>query len=196
MDSVSKSAFEKKRNEIEKTLTDEEINTLLEDYIEVDDPTTIELDTHVRYFTIVYENNKAIKIFRLGGKLFSISPDNDYVILKHGNNIIQANIENTIFYKQLSITEIKQEYETILDKYEDEIMELKQVNRQLYDKLVGKNSLIKSGRSDKEQRRNNKMVDELKETKVKKSLMKTIKISSGKPFSKMELSESNKQIRL
>ena len=75
---------ERKRDEMERSLTDEEIDNLLEDYIEVEDPCRIALDTHVRYFTVFFEKGKAKKVFRLGGKLFSISPDGDYLVLKHG----------------------------------------------------------------------------------------------------------------
>lgn len=203
MDSVSKTAFEKKRDTLERTLTDEEINNLLEDYAEVDDPTSIEIDTHVRYFTIVYENGRASKIFRLGGKLFSISPDNDYLILKHGNNVIQVQVQDTIFYKQLSIAEIKKEYEIILDKFEDEILELKEINRNLYDKLTGKDPGMKS-RSHNRQKRLKEIenyVTSVKRSSYKssestRSMMSTSKMSSRAPLSKTEIVASYKQIRL
>jgi len=144
--SATVSAFEFKRNKVEETLTDEEIDNLLEDYIQVDDPLTIDIDSHVRYFTIVFEHKKAKKIFRLGGKLFSVSPDGDYLILKHGSNIIQAHTNQSIFYKHLSISEIKDEYEEILDKYEDEILDLKRLNKKLYSELTGRDTQMKGGR--------------------------------------------------
>ena len=140
------SAFESKRNKVEQTLTDEEINNLLEDYIEVNDPLSIDIDSHVRYFTIAFENGKAKKVFRLGGKLFSISPDGDYLVLKHGNNIIQAYTKQSIFYKHLTINEIKNEYNSILDKYEDEIIDLKRLNKKLHSELTGKDTSMKGGR--------------------------------------------------
>lgn len=144
--SATVSAFERKRDKVEQTLTDEEIDNLLEDYIEVSDPLSIDIDSHVRYFTIAFEKGKAKKVFRLGGKLFSISPDGDYLVLKHGNNVIQAYTKQSIFYKHLSIGEIKQEYEDILDKYEDEILDLKRLNKKLYTELTGKDTRIKGGR--------------------------------------------------
>jgi len=196
MDTPTKSAFEIKRDLIERTLTDEEINNLLEDYAEVDDITEIEIDTHIRYFTITFENNKATKVFRLGGKVFSISPDRDYVMLKHGNNMIQAPVQNTIFYKQLTIAEIKKEYELILNTYEDEIMELKAENKNLYEKLTGTDGRMKSRRHDREKRyKEDDFSTSDPDTKksVKRSMMSTQKISNGPPKSKIEY---NKQVRL
>ena len=211
-----KSSFERKRDAIEKTLTDEEINTLLDDYVEIDDPTTVELDTHIRYFTILFENGVAMKIFRLGGKLHAVSPEGDYIILKHGQNIIQVEINNAIFYKQLSINEIKKEYEEILDKYEDEIMELKEINRGLYEKITGKDTSMKS-RSQRVKKLLNMRQDavnysvkseehkiininELTENSynssaIKKSAMSTKK-SANRGLTKLELMEKSKQIRL
>lgn len=205
MDTESKTTFEKKRDELERTLTDEEINNLLQDYAEVDDPTTIEIDTHVRYFTIVFDHGKATKVFRLGGKLFSISPDGDYLILKHGNNVIQAKVENTIFYKQLSISEIKKEYEEILDKYEDEIIELKQVNRKLYEKLTNKDTSMKSRSYDRAKRihdienyveSRHSSRNKSAQPSAKLSAMSTTKLSETLPMTKMEMSESYKYVRL
>jgi hypothetical protein len=144
--SATCSEFEKKRDKVEQTLTDEEIDNLLEDYVEINDPLQIEIDSHVRYFTIAFEKGKAKKVFRLGGKLFSISPDGDYLVLKHGNNVIQAYTKQSIFYKHLSIGEIKSEYEEILDKYEDEILDLKRLNKKLYTELTGKDTRMKGGR--------------------------------------------------
>jgi hypothetical protein len=144
--SATCSAFETKRNKVEQTLTDEEIDNLLEDYVEISDPLQIEIDSHVRYFTIAFEKGKAKKVFRLGGKLFSISPDGDYLVLKHGNNVIQAYTKQSIFYKHLSVGEIKLEYEEILDKYEDEILDLKRLNKKLYSELTGKDTRMKGGR--------------------------------------------------
>lgn len=118
-------------------LTDDDIDTLLEDYIEVDDIRTVEYDTHLRYFTVQVDNGVATKVFRFGGNLKYLSKDNAYVMLSNGDKKWSVQVENSIFYKQLSIMELKQEYEEIIDEYENEILELKHINRKLYKKLTG-----------------------------------------------------------
>lgn len=138
--------YEARRNNIELSLTEEEIDNFLEDYVQVRDPITIPLDSHVRYFTIHIQNGRASKVFRLGGRLNSISPDGDYLILKAGRNIMQVPVKNTIFYKQITLAELKDEYEDMLDSYEEEIMKLKKRNKKLLLTISDKDESIKGGR--------------------------------------------------
>lgn len=202
--------FEIKRDSIERTLTEEEIDNFLEDYVHIQDPLTIPIDSYVRYFNISFINGKASKVFRLGGKLYSISPDGDYLVIKSGPNVIQVPVKNTIFYKQLTIAEIKDEYEDILDEYEDEISKLKKKNIKLLSQLTGKDESIK-GRSHARMIKLNSLTQSIvkhddsesdtesesdEQTKsVRRSRMSTTNKSNTVPPSKRELM-SAMQIRL
>ena len=72
----------------------------------------------MRYFTVIIEHGVARKIFRFGGNLKYLAKDCAYVMLSNGDKKWSVQVDNTIFYKQLSIVEIKQEYEEIIDEYE------------------------------------------------------------------------------
>jgi pentapeptide MXKDX repeat protein len=106
-------------------LSKEQIEEKLEDYIKVDDISKIPLGVHLRYFT-----NKDNKLnFRMGGILHKNTGLPKYVILKSATNAQwSVQIENTIFYKKMTIVEIKDEYEKI-------ISELIQKNKKLKDKI-------------------------------------------------------------
>ena len=128
-----------------KTLTDkltkDEIQSKLEDYIEVEDIGTIPLNTHLRYFTekIDEKTKKKSKVFRLGGFLVNKSNYDKYVVLSNvpetgviNNNkkTWSVNTQKSIFYRKQSIDEIKEEYEDEIGELHDEISNLNR--HQLY----------------------------------------------------------------
>ena len=125
-------------------ITEEDIEEMLEDYEEVQDIHTIAKNTHIRYFTVIQEKDQARKVFRIGGTLVYASPDNTYVILSNGERKWSVQNANSIYYRQLTVCEIKEEYEDILDDYEEEIKELKMINRKLYKKLTGQDNKMKT----------------------------------------------------
>lgn len=127
-----KKNYEKKNNEgnenneKKKTFTDnltkEEINEKLEDYKLVDDISKVPLDTHLRYF--VKKDNEML--FRMGGNLKRNLDLPNYIVLK---NAVGAEwtvqVKDTIFYKKMSIKEIKEEYDGIISELHDKIKKLK-----------------------------------------------------------------------
>lgn len=120
------------------TLSNYQIEELLEDYKEVDDIKKEKIGVHVRYYTIVEKDGVAKKAFRMGGYLISISDDKTFVTLTNNKkNRWFVNIDKSIFYRQITLNEMKNDYEDICDDYEDEIRELKMINKKLYKKLTG-----------------------------------------------------------
>lgn len=128
--------MEKKVGLSQDDLTNDEINKLLEYFVEVDNVFELPLDTFVRYFTIKEIDGEAKKVFRLGGKIYKLVPEDGYVILYSGYNKWSVQISHSIFYRELKITELVNEYEEILDDYEQEIMDLKKINKKLYEKIM------------------------------------------------------------
>lgn len=174
-------------------ITDEEIKIMLEDYIEVDDITKVNKGTHIRYYTVLVENDRAKKVFRIGGNLKFVSTDNVYIILANGDSKWSVQIKNSIFYRQLSIYEIKDEYEQVLDEYESEILELKKINRKLYKKLTG-HTMEMSSNVSTNMTTNSKEIHTLPDKRPMRSARKSNKI----PPSKNELMkyDTEKNIRL
>ena len=104
------------------SLTKEEINEKLEDYKLVDDISKVSLDTHLRYF--VKKDNEML--FRMGGNLKRNLDLPNFIVLK---NAVGAEwtvqVKDTIFYKKMSIKEIKEEYDGIILDLHDKIKKLK-----------------------------------------------------------------------
>ena len=110
-----------------KTFTDnlskEDIEKKLEDYKKIDDISKVPLDTHLRYFT---KQKDGQLVFRMGGNLKINTKLPEYVILKNAvGKEWSVQVKDTIFFKKMSITEIKEEYEKIIDELNVKIKTLK-----------------------------------------------------------------------
>jgi hypothetical protein len=115
-------------------LTRDEIEALLEDYIEIkslDEFYKLPAKTQIRYFT--NQDNKMK--FRLGGQLHNLVGMPKYVVLV--NNKKQTwcvQCENTRFFRRLRLQEIKDEYEEIIDELEKkEIVYVKKIKELLIE---------------------------------------------------------------
>jgi len=104
---------------------------LLEDYKETS-IMNIPLGTHVRYFSTV--DNK--KLFRRGGFLKLNNGLPKYVILSNGKNDWSVQVKNTVFYKKMSIKEIKEEYEDYIEELLANIEKLNKIVK-LYKQKCG-----------------------------------------------------------
>lgn len=103
-------------------LTKEEINEKLQDYKLVDDISKVPLGTHLRYFVMKDGN----KLFRMGGNLKRNLDLPKFVILVNAFNVEwTVQIKDTIFYKKMSINEIKDEYDGIIEELHEKIKKYK-----------------------------------------------------------------------
>jgi hypothetical protein len=63
----------------------------------------------------------------MGGQLFKNNGLPEYVILKSGTNAQwSVQIKDTIFYRKMTLIEIKEEYEDIIKKKNEKIQALKE----------------------------------------------------------------------
>ena len=108
-------------------LSKKEIESLLLDYEKVEDITLIPTGTHLRYF----ENKDGELKFRLGGTLTIKTGLPDYCILSNNKVSWSVQIKNTIFFRRISIKEIREEYEQKLLNKEKDIIELQSLVRKL-----------------------------------------------------------------
>lgn len=92
-------------------LTNKQIETMLQDYVKVDDMTHIQLGTHLRYFADI----KGEKKFRPGGILYKTGFPK-YVILSNGDRTWSVQLKDTKFYRKLTSKEIKDERDEELKK--------------------------------------------------------------------------------
>lgn len=118
-------------------LSKEQIEEKLEDYVKVDDIYKVPLGVHMRYFSNI--NGKLV--FRMGGLLHKNAGLPDYVILSTsptGKPGWSVQIKDTIFYRKMTLNEIKIEYQSIINDLIEKNKKLKEENKKLNDKL-GKN---------------------------------------------------------
>lgn len=117
---INKSTYQRPKITYTDKLTTEEIEELLEDYVEVDDMYKIKLGTHLRYIT----TKDGKKKFRTGGNLFLNKGLPDYVVLNNKDFSWTVQMKNTKFFRKMSPKEIKKDYEEEIDEINEEKKEL------------------------------------------------------------------------
>ena len=121
----------------------EEIKEKLEDYVEIDDISVIPLNTHLRYFAEVTDDKtgEKKKIFRLGGFLINKNNYDKYVVLSNqpstssGGKTWSVNTKTSIFYKKMSMNEIKEMYQDEIEELKTNYSRVKKENKKLKEEL-------------------------------------------------------------
>ena len=143
--------YVKPLNSMQDKLTNEDIEILLEEYNEVEDITLLKPGIHIRYWSIIKKpNGGEQKIFRMGGTIIKIDPEYKYIVLSSNQKLTwSVQVKDCIFYKKMTIDEVKQFYENELDnsdaeikkyklqieKLKSELKEVKSINVQLINEL-------------------------------------------------------------
>ena len=140
-------------------LSAKDIQEKLQDYIEVetDKLKNLQLNTHLRYFSIIKTKKRTKKIFRLGGFLKNKTYADKFIVLTNGKSSWSVQTKSSIFFRKLSVDEIKDGYEDELDDLEEEYIDIKKTNKELTKEV-------------KEQiKKNNEIIKLLKQLKQKNS---------------------------
>lgn len=130
-----------KKKTYQEQLTDEAIEKLLEDYVEVeaDKISQIPIKSHLRYYTLKEENGNIKKLFRMGGQLVNKDHYEDYLMLSNGKNSWSVQTNSAIFYKKMKIEEIKEYYKDLLEEKDKKIKKLQdKLQDKVQDKLKNK----------------------------------------------------------
>lgn len=101
-------------------LSKNDIIAKLEDY-KKSDISKIPLGSHVRYFSLDKDGNK---LFRMGGQLTKNDGLPNFVILSNGKSSWSVQTGGTTFFKKMSVSEMKNEYEKKLLEKDKKIKEL------------------------------------------------------------------------
>lgn len=128
----SKDKYIRPKKTFQDKLTPKQIKDLLEDYVEVDDISKIDLNTHIRYFM----NDKGKKLFRTGGFLLNKKESDKYIILTNGTISWSVNTKKSILFRKLNVSEIK-------FIHENEINELKSLLKKVYKENKNLKNIIK-----------------------------------------------------
>lgn len=119
----------------QESLTDEAIKEKLQGFTKVEDISTVPLQTNLRYF--VYKTDSASgkteRLFRVGGRLLNKDNYQQYIVLTNGRQSWSVNTETAVFFRQLTVQEVT-------DKYETKIRDLKKTIQNLQRQLGGRSS--------------------------------------------------------
>ena len=133
-------------------LTEEQIESMLEDYKAVDDIYNVPLGTHVRYWSLV----KGVKKFRTGGVLAQNKGLPVYVMLSNGKNTWSVQVKDAIFYSKMSLADIKKDYASQITKLEKTVKHLTRENAELKRALRVQHSRSKARDPGSAERRRDK----------------------------------------
>jgi hypothetical protein len=77
----------------------EEIQEMLKGYVPVTDMSTVQISTHIRYFS---KNNNGDYVFRTGGWLKSNTSSHTFIVLSNGESDWSVQVKNSKFFRKLS----------------------------------------------------------------------------------------------
>lgn len=110
--------YEKPELTFTEKLTNDDIEEMLDDYVEVENLAQVPLGTHIRYIATI--NGK--KKFRIGGILSNTKGLPKYIVLVNSaGKSWSVQTKNTVFYRQMTRKEIREEYEEVIDELEEQI---------------------------------------------------------------------------
>jgi hypothetical protein len=125
-------SYKSPENTYQSSLSDIDIAKKLEDYSRVKSSEIfkIPIGTHIRYFTINPKNGE--KQFRLGGNLNKYGENGEYIVCSNGTYSWSVQLSNSIIYKKLSISELKENTKkTVIDDSKKEMSDIIKENKEL-----------------------------------------------------------------
>ena len=108
-------------------LSKKEIEALLIDYEQVNDLNDVPQGTYIRYF----EDKDGVMKFRVGGVLTIKTGLPDYCILYNNKVSWSVQVKKCIFFRRITISEVKKEYKLLLDEKDRNIAELQSYIKKL-----------------------------------------------------------------
>ena len=124
--------YDRPKQTIQEKMTDQEIAEKLRNYEKVDTIMTIDVGTHVRYFSNI---NGMLK-YRSGGNLIKKDKEGRYVVLSNGRASWSVQTGNSIFYRELSIEDVRESHKREIQEYEAKLAQYKATIKSLKKELV------------------------------------------------------------
>lgn len=123
-----------KKPSVQDTLTEIDINELLENFIRVDNVNSLKLGTEIRYFLYTPTGEKK---FRFGGKLIAIKPT--FIMLMTSSFKWSVKLETAELYRERDIhdyvplikQEISESFHNLFLNFENRIKKLEKENKDL-----------------------------------------------------------------
>ena len=103
----------------------------------------VPLGTHLRYFSI----KDGVKLFRMGGNLKRNLDLPKFVVLVNALGVEwTVQIKDTTFYKKMSLKEIKEEYDGIIEELHEKIKKYKTKIEEKDNKIIDLQETIKKSK--------------------------------------------------
>ena len=129
---VNDKKYTRPKYTIQDKITEDEITEALKDYIECDEVSKVPIGAHLRYFiTITNKKGNTERKFRFGGFLKNKDNCDKYIILTNNTISWSVQVDNTTFFKKMSMDEIKEEYTKVIEEKHQIIKSLKKEIKKL-----------------------------------------------------------------
>lgn len=142
---ISNDNYQRPKNTLQERLTEAEIQEKLEDYVEVEDIGKVPLNSHIRYFVteIDKRTGESKRKFRMGGMLTNKDNPDKFVILSNGKVSWSVQVKSAIFYKKLTIDEIKEAHNQMIIQYKEKIKDQRREIHALRKEVSELSKLVK-----------------------------------------------------
>lgn len=124
--------YERPKQTLQEKMSDVEVGEKLRDYVKVESIMDIDVGTHVRYF----KNENGEMKFRLGGNIIKKDTEGRYVVLSNGKASWSASTNACIFYRKLTLADLREIHNREKKEYEEAIIQYKQKVNLLKKELV------------------------------------------------------------
>lgn len=144
---ISESIYDRPDMTYTEKLSKVQIQDLLVDYEQIKDNTELSVippGTHLRYFQMV---NSKLK-FRTGGILTVKSGLPNYVILSSGKVSWSVQVAECIFFKRITIKQLKKEFNKLLEDKQKDIISLNNLLKSQSNEIIRLKGILKSNNID------------------------------------------------
>ena len=133
---ITKDGYKRPKRTQQDKMSPDDIKKALENYIQVDEISQVPLKSHLRYFTVNLKTGK--KLFRLGGFLSNKDNSDKYVVLSNGKITWSVDTTKSVFFKKMSLDEVREEYEDEIKKLRKDNKALKKALKQIKEQIKSK----------------------------------------------------------
>lgn len=129
---LSNDNYERPKQTMQDKMTDQEKAEKLRNYTKAGTIMDVDIGTHVRYFTNIDGDMK----YRSGGNLVKKDTQGRFVVLSNGRASWSVQTGSSIFYRELSIDDVREGHKREIQDYETKLAQYKTTIKSLKKELV------------------------------------------------------------
>ena len=129
---LSNDNYERPKQTMQDKMSDQEKAEKLRNYMKAESIMDVDIGTHVRYFTNIDGDMK----YRSGGNLVKKDTQGRFVVLSNGRASWSVQTGSSIFYRELSIDDVREGHKREIQDYETKLAQYKTTIKSLKKELV------------------------------------------------------------